>query len=120
MNLIYPESVLHDTAAGSAQTALDKINELRTRAYGGSLAGNITQVQLNLDFILDERARELYWEGFRRSDLIRFGKFAEDTYLWPWKGGVSSGTGVPSYRNLFPIPVADINSNPNLVQNPGY
>jgi len=62
----------------------------------------------------------LYWEGFRRSDLIRFGKFTESTYLWPWKGGVKSGSGVDAYRKLYPIPSADISSNPNLVQNTGY
>jgi SusD family. len=75
---------------------------------------------MTLDYILDERARELYWEGHRRTDLVRFGRFTEDTYLWPWKGGVASGTGVSSTRKLYPIPSADMNANRNLVQNPGY
>ncbi len=120
MYLIYAECVLRDPSAGSASTALDYVNALRTRAYGGSPSGNIDATQLTLDFIIDERGRELYWECFRRTDLVRYNRFTTDTYLWPWKGGVSSGTAVPSFRNLFPIPVADINSNTNLVQNPGY
>jgi hypothetical protein len=119
MYLIYAESVLRGGTGGDATTALGYINALRTRAYGNT-SGNINSGQLTLDFILDERARELYWEGFRRTDLIRFNKFVESSYLWPWKGGVGSGTGVSSIRKLYPIPSRDINSNTNLVQNPGY
>jgi len=98
---------------------LGYVNALRQRAYTNT-TGNITAGQLTTDFILDERSRELYWEGFRRSDLIRYGKFTESTYLWPWKGGVKSGSGVDAYRKLYPIPSADISSNPNLKQNTGY
>lgn len=119
MYLIYAEAVLRNGTGGDAATALQYINALRTRAYGSS-SGNISAVQLNLDFILDERARELYWEGFRRTDLIRYNKFTEDSYLWPWKGGVSSGTGVDAYRKLYPIPSRDLNANTNLQQNTGY
>jgi starch-binding outer membrane protein, SusD/RagB family len=119
MYLIYAEAVERGGTGGSEAQAVTYINNLRTRAYG-STSGNISAVDLDLRFIIDERARELYWETFRRSDLVRFGMFTTDTYLWPWKGGVSSGTAVASYRNLFPIPSADINSNRNLVQNPGY
>ena len=82
--------------------------------------GNITQSQLTLPFILDERARELTWEGHRRTDLIRFDKFTGDDYVWPWKGGVKEGTGVEDYRILFPIPNTDLTANPTLEQNPGY
>jgi hypothetical protein len=117
MYLIYAEAILR--TGGDATEALGYINNLRTRAYGNA-SGNISSGQLTLDFILDERARELYWEGFRRTDLIRFNKFVEGTYLWPWKGGVASGTGVSAIRKLYPIPSRDINSNINLVQNPGY
>lgn len=119
MYLIYAESVLRGGAGGDATTALGYINLLRTRAYGNT-SGNITLTQLTTDFILDERARELYWEGFRRTDLIRYNKFVESSYLWPWKGGVASGTGVSSIRKLYPIPSREINSNTNLIQNPGY
>jgi len=119
MYLIYAEAVLRAGTGGDAATAVDYINIMRTRAYGDA-SGNISSGQLTLDFILDERARELYWEGFRRTDLIRFDKFTEATYLWPWKGGVSSGTGVSADRKIYPIPSRDINSNLNLHQNPGY
>jgi hypothetical protein len=96
------------------------VNELRKRAYGNS-SGNVAQSDvLSLDFILDERARELYWEGHRRTDLIRHNKFTEDTYKWPWKGGVKNGTGVPGFRKLYPIPDSEIASNPNIKQNEGY
>jgi hypothetical protein len=119
MYLIYAEAVLRNGTGGDAGSALQYINSLRTRAYGGA-GGNISGAQLTLDFVLDERARELYWEGFRRTDLIRYDRFTEGTYLWPWKGGVSSGTGVPSFRKLYPLPSRDVNSNTNLKQNPGY
>lgn len=122
MYLTYAEAVLRG-GTGDATLALAYVNRLRGRAYANdpaSSSGNISQSQLNLDFILDERARELYWEGFRRTDLIRFNRFVENTYLWPWKGGVSSGTGVAAFRKLFPLPSSDLNANPNLKQNTGY
>jgi hypothetical protein len=119
MYLIYAESVLRGGTGGDAATALTYVNNLRARAYGNA-TGNITVSTLNTDFILDERARELYWEGFRRTDLIRYGKFVEGTYLWPWKGGVKSGSAVASFRTIYPIPTTDLSSNTNLKQNPGY
>ena len=119
MYLIYTEAVLRGGTGGDAVTALGYINTIRTRAYT-TTSGNISAGQLTLDFILDERARELYWEGFRRTDLVRYNKFVEGAYLWPWKGGVSSGTGVSADRKIYPIPSRDINSNTNLIQNPGY
>lgn len=117
MYLIYAEAVKRGGTGGDAATALGYFNALRTRAYGNASA-NVGSFTLN--DILDERGRELYWEGFRRSDLIRFGKFTDATYLWPFKGGVKAGRGVESHRTLFPIPATDIASNPNLNQNTGY
>ncbi len=119
MYLIYAEAVKRGGTGGDEATALGYINLLRTRAYTNA-SGNINASQFTLDFILDERGRELYWEGFRRTDLIRFNKFVEGAYLWPWKGGVSSGTGVAEFRKLYPIPSRDVNANTNLVQNTGY
>lgn len=119
MHLIYIEAVLRGGTGGDATTALSYINALRLRAYGNT-TGNITSAQLTTDFVLEERSRELYWEGFRRTDLIRYSKFTESSYLWPWKGGVKGGTGVDSFRKLYPIPSADISSNTNLKQNTGY
>ncbi|GAC1529811.1 MAG: hypothetical protein NVS3B15_08320 [Sediminibacterium sp.] len=117
MYLIYAEAVLRGGTGGDKATAITYINNLRQRAYGDA-SGNVADIDLN--FILDERARELYWEGFRRSDLVRYNKFAEGAYLWPWKGGVKDGTGVGDFRKLYPIPSSDVSSNTNLVQNTGY
>lgn len=117
--LMYAEAVLRGGAGGDMNTALQYVNQIRERAYGNN-SGDITASSLTLDFILQERARELFWEAHRRTDLIRFGRFTSDSYLWPWKGGVKDGKGVEAYRNLFPLPSADITANPNLVQNPGY
>ncbi|HMU44831.1 MAG TPA: RagB/SusD family nutrient uptake outer membrane protein [Chitinophagaceae bacterium] len=119
MYLIYAEAVLRGGSGGSASTALNYINLIRQRAYGNT-SGNITSGELTLQFILDERARELYWEGHRRTDLIRYGLLTTGTYLWPWKGGVASGTSVDSKYNIFPVPASNITSNPNLTQNTGY
>lgn len=117
--LMYAEAVLRGGTGGSTTEALGYINQLRERAYNGT-SGNIAESDMTLDFILDERARELYWEGHRRTDLIRFGRFTGSSYLWPWKGGVMEGTAVQDFRVLYPIPSVDIISNPNLEQNLGY
>ena len=117
--LTYAEAVLRGGTGGDRATALGYINQLRTRAYGNA-SGNIADSNLTLDFILDERARELYWEGLRRTDLIRYGKFTGGAYLWSFKGGAASGVAVPDYRNLYPIPQDARTANDNLTQNTGY
>ncbi len=116
--LMYAEAVLRNGTGGDAGTALGYVNLLRQRAYSNN-SGNITANQLTLDFILDERSRELYFEGHRRTDLIRFKKFTENG-IWPWKGGVKDGKVTDTYRNVLPIPTAEILSNKNLRQNTGY
>ncbi len=115
--LIYIEAVKRGGSGGDEATALQYFNLLRQRGYGNS-NGNVSS--FTLDDVLKERQRELYWEGSRRTDLIRFGSFTGSSYLWPWKGGVKDGAGVDSHYALFPIPAAEIISNPNLNQNPGY
>jgi len=70
--------------------------------------------------IIDERARELYWEGYRRTDLIRFGKFTGGDYIWAWKGAIKEGKAVDAKFNLFPIPASDLGANPKLTPTPGY
>jgi starch-binding outer membrane protein, SusD/RagB family len=117
--LNYAEATLRSGAGGNAATALNYINLLRLRAYGAP-TGSITAPQLTLGFILDERAKELHWEGVRRTDLIRYGQFTEGSYLWAWKGGTQGGQAVGVHRKLYPIPSSDLVANPNLVQNPGY
>ncbi len=116
--LIAAEAILRDN--GDKTKALEYFNTIRKRAYGGSSFGDFSASQLDLNAILDERARELYWECSRRTDLVRFGQFTDGTYLWAWKGGVKEGKTVDKYRNVFPIPASDLIANPNLKQNEGY
>jgi starch-binding outer membrane protein, SusD/RagB family len=117
--LMYAEATLRGGSGGDNGLALGYVNALRERAYGNT-SGNIAGSALTLDFLLDERSRELYWEGHRRTDLIRYGKFTTADYLWPWKGKVADGAATEIYRNLFPIPAADLGANPTLEQNFGY
>lgn len=116
--LMYAESVLRG-GTGDAGTALNYVNALRTRAFQNN-SQNITAADLTLDFMFQERTREMYWESTRRTDLIRFGMFTGGNYLWAFKGGVLAGEAVGDYRNLYPIPSSDLTVNPNLKQNPGY
>ena len=113
--LMYAECAVRG-AGGNLGTATTYVNALRTRAK----ANTVSQGDLTLNFILDERGRELHWEGHRRTDLIRFGKFTGGSYLWPWKGNVAGGTSTQSYRDVFPIPAGALGANQNLKQNPGY
>ena len=85
-------------------------NMLRDRASGNNVSYEATSI--SLQDILNERARELSWECFRRTDLIRYGLFTSSSYLWPWKGGVASGTGVDAHYNLFPLPASDYECQP--------
>ncbi|PIF32514.1 putative outer membrane starch-binding protein [Flavobacterium sp. 9] len=114
--LMYAEATLRGAATGNIATSVELVNKIRARAG----AGVITATDLTLDFILDERARELFWECHRRTDLIRFGKFTGGSKIWQWKGGVKNGSGTESYRDLMPIPSTAIQANPTLKQNPGY
>ena len=95
--------------------ATGDINELRKRANCTRKVQTVTEQEL-----IDEWAREFYLEGRRRSDLVRFGMFTTNKYLWDWKGGAMNGTSVASYYNKYPIPVSDINNNRNMSQNEGY
>jgi hypothetical protein len=116
--LIYAEANIRG-GGGSAATALGYVNALRQRAYGDN-SGDITAPEMTLQFLLDERGRELLWEAHRRSDLIRFGQFSGSTYLWAWKGGTQAGQSTPPHLELYPLPASELSANPNLTQNPGY
>lgn len=116
--LNYAEAAIRDASVDQAK-ALVYLNKVRERAYGSD-EGNYTALP-DLNEMLRERGRELYWEGQRRTDLIRFGKFTSGDYLWPWKGGVKDGAAVKEIYKLYPIPEADRQANPaNLKQNTGY
>jgi hypothetical protein len=113
--LMYAEAAVR---SGSNQaTGLGYFNMVRERAVGNS-SQNVSS--LTLDEILDERGRELYTEGHRRQDLIRFEKFTSGSYLWQFKGGEQFGASLDAKYNLYPLPGADLNANPNLRQNEGY
>lgn len=142
--LMYAEAVVRGGTGGSAAQAVTYMNQIRQRAYGadyGTGAGTppgylglgvisatggpgIAET-LDLNLILDERGREFYWEGHRRTDMIRFGVFSDNPTnnprgIWPWKGNVKDGIVTNAIRNIYPIPASDIIANPNLTQNPGY
>lgn len=121
---------LDDWAGGSdaesdsrKQGAIYWINKVRERAYGKDENGNprgqvwkenFSSKDAFLQFILDERARELYHEGYRRTDLIRYGQFTTNKYIWQWKGGTHDGQAVDSKYNIYPIPNTELTANPNL------
>ena len=111
--LMYAEAVLRGGNDGSRAQALTYVNDLRERAYGNT-DGDLKESQLSLDFIINERARELYIEGVRRTDLIRFGEFTTSKYLWQWKGGTQDGMAVDNKYNIYPIPSTELTANPNL------
>lgn len=90
---------------GDAAGALITVNLLRVKRGATPLAA------LTPDVLYDERGRELYWEGWRRQDQIRFGKF-----LGTW----ADKPATDASRLLFPIPSTQLSVNPNLTQNPGY
>ena len=114
--LMYAEAHLRG-GGGSLSTAVGYINELRTRSNNPN---TITSSDLTLNFLLEERLVELHWEGHRRQDLIRYGRFSGGTYNWSWKGDGPSGLAIGGFRNLFPIPSESLAANPNLTQNEGY
>lgn len=110
--LIYAEACMN---TGAEALALPKLQELSSRA------GVEPPQQITQDFLVAERARELMWEAHRRTDLIRYGLYHTDTYLWPYKGGDSfKGQAFPEYKCLFSIPPTELATNDKLVQNPGY
>jgi hypothetical protein len=125
MYLTYAEAVARG-GTGDAGLSLQYVNNVRNRAFGGAVGGTAGRVPAdslantkNYRFFLNERSRELYWEGTRRTDLVRFGMYTRN-YNWPWKGGVENGANVADYLSLFPLPSSELNINTNLVQNTGY
>ena len=114
--LIFAEA---EARAANSSTTLAEgtalINALRIRANNPN-----QKSAYSLDEVLDERSRELYFEGIRRTDLIRYGYFGGSSYTWQWKGNVQEGGTFAAFRNIFPIPTTELGANKNLKQNPGY
>ena len=118
--LMYAECAARGASNATMADAVSYVNMLRERANNGSSIANITASDLTLDFIINERSRELYMEAHRRQDLIRFGKYTGGSYNWVWKGNGSNGIAISNNLKVFPIPSAALASNPNLSQNTGY
>ena len=114
------EAVLRGGQGATRAEALGYINDLRKRAYDDKLAAPIGDSDFTLNFLLDERGRELFYEAQRRTDLVRFGKYTSADYVSPWKGGVAEGKAVNDFYTVFPLPSDDVGSNENLKQNDGY
>lgn len=104
--LMQAEAILRGGTGGTEANALALVNSIRTNRGVAALT------TLSLDDVLNERALELYWEGWRRQDLIRFGKFLQP---FQEKPQVSD----PKYL-VYALPSQQIAVNPNLTQNPGY
>ena len=123
------EVILRGASGGSRAEALQYVNGIRERAYmhgayakagvRSDVAGAITDGELTLSFILDERQRELASELVRRTDLVRYGLLCKGRN-WDWKDGVFAGRDVDTKYNLFAIPETELTNNPSLKQNEGF
>lgn len=111
--LMMAEAVVRGGTGIDRNTVLGYINDLQQRAFGDDMHSK-NDADLTLDFILKERARELYWEGYRRTDLIRYNYYTTGSYLWQWKGEEENGVAVDSKYNIYPIPNTELTANPNL------
>lgn len=113
--LNYAEATARLNGGTTTPEGAAAINALRARAHATQRSS------YSLNDICDEWSREFYFEGRRRMDLIRFGKFGGNTdYNWQWKGGAYAGRNFDATKNIFPIPTSDLTANENLKQNPGY
>ncbi len=108
------EALMRKNGGVATPAAVDLINATKKRAFSATdwVTMAYTTNTLTMNELLAERGREFIFEGFRRSDMIRFGKFT--TGAW-WDHDPSA-----TFRNLYPIPQVQRTLNVNLTQNPGY
>lgn len=106
--LMRAEALVRQGRAGDAAN-LEDLKKIRTRAG----LQPYTAAELTLDELYAERGRELAWEGWRHEDMIRFGKYLQQSWAHPAQNG-------ETFRELFPIPAEILNANPRLTQNPQY
>jgi hypothetical protein len=108
------EAIMRKNGGVATAEAVQLINDCKKRAFTDTnwATRAYTPATLTLNELLNERGREFIFEGFRRNDLIRFGKFTTES----WWDHTPSAT----FRNLFPIPQVQRTLNENLAQNPGY
>lgn len=109
------EAEMHLNGEGSDK-AKGYIDKLRERAHAE------VHSSYTLNDVLDERARELYCEGLRRTDLIRFNQYGGNnaTYKWELKSGSENGSNFDKTKNVYPLPSSEILANKNLTQIDGY
>ena len=112
--LTYAEADAHLNGGTCSSMGATMMNTLRSRAGVANLS------TVTLSDIADEWAREFYFEGRRRSDLVRLGLYTSDSYLWDWKGGEPDGKAIEDYRAVFPLPDEIMNMSEDYEQNPGY
>lgn len=115
--LTYAEATARQNGGKTTTIGTGYVDDIRNRAHA------VTKDVYTLNDLLDEWAREFYFEGRRRVDLVRFGQFGgpQATYKWAWKGGDANGTVFDKTRNIFAIPATEINaSNGAIKQNLGY
>lgn len=112
--LMKAEALMRNNGGIANNESVNLVNQVRSRAFKNTENKLYTTNSLTLDELLKERGRELYYEGMRRNDLIRFGKFAKGS--WEWYDRSNHG----EEKNWFPIPQEQINANNKLIQNPGY
>lgn len=116
--LMYAEACVRKGQASKAQDKIDALIE-RSKGVAHTLANSWTTEER--DWFIAERARELFWEASRRTDLIRYGVYCSNELLWPFKGGTSqAGQAFPEYKKLFAIPASQIVANPDLKNPVGY
>ena len=114
--LTFAEADARLNGGNTTTDGTEAIKLIRKRANA-----NTSSASYSLESIMDEWSREYFFEGRRRSDLIRLGKYGGiSDYKWEWKGGTYSGTNFDAHLNIFAIPDTDLGANENLVQNPGY
>jgi hypothetical protein len=105
VRLMKAEAILRGGTPPNGETAQSIVDELRD-------ARDADRIDVNLDMMLAERGRELYWEGLRRIDQVRFETFTKTT--WEHKEIMDDN------KVVFPIPQQAMDSNPNFTQNEGY
>ncbi len=114
--LNYAEADARLNGGNTSADGTSMVNKIRSRANATTRTSSYS-----LNELCDEWAREFYFEGMRRTTLVRFNRFGGNTgYNWDWKGGEKAGKSFDAYRNIYPIPVTQLQSNGNLKQNPGY
>jgi hypothetical protein len=110
--LMKTEALMRKNWGVATQEAVELVNQVRARGFPGDDSKLYTTSTLTLDALLAERGWEFSGEGWRRNDLVRFGKYNDPCDFRP--------VAADDHYNIFPIPQDQINANPNLDQNPGY